>query len=333
MTGWFGFIAVPLGYIMEWIYLVVQNYGWTLIIFTLFTKIVMFPLSVKQQKSTAKMAVHQPLMQEIQKKYANDKQKQQEELMKMQQEYGISMTAGCFPMLATMVVLFGLIEVIYSPLVYIFHISKDVVAEAMKLANVAVTGIGAQNTLMNKIAESPAMFESLLGDKVDAIANFNFNFFGIDLAVVPNFGFDSVAIMSLIIPVLSIVTMVAMQIITTKMSGQQLTGAMKWMPWVMSLMFVTYGFTVPVGFSLYYTASNVFSLGQSVILKKMYDPEKMKAEFAEEVERKKQEKKKKKQVVLKAEDGKEQVKEVTEAELLRIRLAKAREIDESRYQD
>ena len=65
----------------------------------------------------------------------------------------------------------------------------------------------------------------------------------------------------------------------------------------------------------------------------MYDPEVMKVQFAEEVERKKQEKKKKKQVVIKTEAGVEEVKDVTEAELARIRLAKAREMDAARYGD
>lgn len=333
MLGMFSFIATPLGYVMEWIYLLVQNYGWTLIIFTIVTKLAMFPLSIKQQKSSAKMAVYQPYIQEVQKKYANDKQKQQEEMMKLQQEYGISMSAGCLPMIVTMAVLFGLIEVIYSPLRYIFHIGADSISQAFSAINLTQTAIGAQNALMLAVKENPANFIQFFGDKTDAIANFNFNFFGIDLSVVPKFGLDIVAIMSIIIPILSIVTMIASQIIVQKMSGQEMKGMMKWLPWIMSLMFVSYGFTVPVGFSLYYTMSNVLMLVQSIVLKRMYDPEKMKADFAAEVERKKSEKKQKKQVVIKQADGKEEVKSVNEAELLRIRLAKAREIDEERYKE
>lgn len=333
MLGMFSFIAVPLGYVMEWIYLVVQNYGFTLIIFTIFTKVIMFPLSIKQQKSSAKMAVYQPYIQEVQKKYANDKQKQQEEMIKLQQEHGISMSAGCLPMIATMAVLFGLIEVIYSPLRYIFHIGTDVIAKAFEISGVPQTAIGAQNALMLAVKDAPEKFTALFGDKTTAIANFNFNFLGIDLSTKPEFGFDMLAIMSLIIPILSIITMIASQIIVQKMSGQQMTGMMKWMPWIMSLMFVSYGFTVPVGFSLYYTMSNVLMLGQSIILKKMYDPEKMKAEFAILMEEKKAAKKQKKQIVVKQADGTEEVKSVNEAELLRIRLAKAREIDEARYKE
>ncbi|MEG2205200.1 MAG: YidC/Oxa1 family membrane protein insertase [Oscillospiraceae bacterium] len=331
MNGMFGFIAIPLGYLMEWIYLVVQNYGWTLIIFTLVTKLIMFPLSVKQQKSTAKMSVYQPMMMEIQKKWANDKQRQNEEMMKFQQENNVSMTGGCLPMAATMLLLFGLIEVIYSPLVYLFHFSKDVVAQAMTVANLtaANAGIAAQNSLMKAVSADPEKFMKFFGDKTMEIANFNFDFLGVDLSVIPKLGFN----LTVIIPILSVVSMIAVQLITTKMSGQQMTGMMKWLPWIMSAMFVTYGFKVPGGFSLYYTASNVFGFLQSWVLKKMYDPEKMKADFAEEVEKRKQEKKKKKQVVVTTDTGVQEVKEVTEAELARIRLAKAREMDAERYGD
>ena len=71
---------------MEWIYRFIPNYGWTMILFTLLARLLMFPLSIKQQKSTARMSAFQPMMQEIQKKYANDKQRQNEEMMKLQQD-------------------------------------------------------------------------------------------------------------------------------------------------------------------------------------------------------------------------------------------------------
>ena len=106
--NFFYILSGPLGYVMEWIYKLLPSYGWDIIIFTLLTKILMFPLSVKQQKSTARMSAYQPMMQEIQKKWANDKNRQQEELMKFQQETGMSMTAGCLPMAVNFLVLFGL---------------------------------------------------------------------------------------------------------------------------------------------------------------------------------------------------------------------------------
>ncbi len=139
----------------------------------------------------------------------------------------------------------------------------------------------------------------------------------------------------MVIPILSGVTMVLSQLIVTKMSGQDAQGQnqMKIMMWVMSALFVYVGFTIPVGFSLYYTVSNVLMFAQSLILKKIYDPDEMKRQVQEEIAAKRAEKKKKKQVKVVAADGAEEVKEVSEAELARIRLARARELEAERYRD
>lgn len=99
-----------------------------------------------------------------------------------------------------------------------------------------------------------------------------------------------------------------------------------------SLMFVWFAFQVPVGFSLYYTVSNLFQFVQSVILRKMYDPEELKAQIQEEIEQKKREKKQKKEVTVE-ENGKKTVKKVNEAELNRLRLDMARKLDEEKYKD
>ena len=134
--------------------------------------------------------------------------------------------------------------------------------------------------------------------------------------------------------ILSVVTMALSNIIMMKSSGQEMQGSMKWMPWMMSLMFVWIAFTVPVAFSLYYTVSNVLMLITSVITRKMYDPEKMKAQVAAEIEEKKKTKKAKKQVkVVDEKTGEEKLKEVTEAEMNRLRIERARAIDAELYKD
>lgn len=117
--------------------------------------------------------------------------------------------------------------------------------------------------------------------------------------------------------------MIAVQVVTMKMSGQQMSGSMKAMPWIMSIMFGYIAFTIPTGFSLYYTVSNIAGFVQSLIAKRIYDPEKIKAQVEAEIEAKRAEKKKKKQVKIKSESGETVMKEVSEAELARIRLARA----------
>ena len=109
------FLAILIGPLVKILYSFIGNYAVTMVVATLLLKLLLFPLSIHQQKSSAKMAVFQPLMNEIQQKYKNDPQKQQEELMKLQQEHGFNPMGGCLPMLLTMLVLFGFLGVVYYP--------------------------------------------------------------------------------------------------------------------------------------------------------------------------------------------------------------------------
>lgn len=327
--GFLGFLGTPLGYLLKFIYDLVNSYGWALIIFTILVRLASFPLQIKQQKSTARMSAYQPMITEIQKKYAKDKEKQNQELMKMQEEYGYNPMAGCLPMLLNFVVMFGIIEAVYYPLQHILHISKETlsqVASSMSVNN----DMYFQSNLIQQIQAGVANVGSLLTpEQIEAIKNFNVVFMGIDLTQKPELALNSL----LIFPILSVLSMALVNVITMKMSGQEMTGSMKWMPWIMSLMFVWFGFTVPVAFSLYYTVSNLLMLATSMISKKMYDPEKMKQQVLDEIEEKKKAKKAKKQVKIVEENGKEVVKEVSETELVRIRLEMARKLDEEKYKD
>lgn len=125
MSALFGIIAIPLGWIMKACYLLVKNYGIALILFTVIIRVILLPLNIKQQKSSARMAKLQPQLQKLQKKYANNKEKYQEEMMALYAKENASPTAGCLPMLITMLVLFALIEVVYNPLYYVTNVNKD----------------------------------------------------------------------------------------------------------------------------------------------------------------------------------------------------------------
>lgn len=334
--GFLGFLGGPLGWVMDLIYQVVQSYGWAIVLFTVLVRVVMLPFSIKQQKSTARMQAYQPMINEINKKWAGDKQKQQEELMRLQEEYGFSPTAGCLPMLLTMLVLFGVIDVVYKPLQHILRIPADLIEQARQAMGIA-NNYMTQNVMIAKLQADPNAAGNIFSaEQMEKITNFNFHFLGgwIDLSQMPRFEFTPEALPLLVFPILSVLTMFLSNFIITRMSGQEMTGAMKWMPWIMSLFFVTYSFQVPVAFSLYYTISNVVMILQTVFLKLAYDPEKMKQQVLAEIEEKKLAKKRKKQVALTDERTGETVyKDVTEAELVKLRLARARALDEEKYKD
>ncbi len=95
ILGW------PLGYVMEWIYKLIPNYGWDIILFTLLITLVKIPLQINQQKSMAQMSAYQPLVADIQKKYRDKPDKQQEELMKLQRSTATSPPQAVCPCWST----------------------------------------------------------------------------------------------------------------------------------------------------------------------------------------------------------------------------------------
>ena len=114
----------------------------------------MFPINLKQQKNTAISQLYIPRVREIQTKYKNNQQKQQEELMKLQKE-GYNPTGGCLPMVLTFVILFGVIDVVYKPMTHMEHFSAENINAVVHAArSVDITGTMLANTDdMNAILE------------------------------------------------------------------------------------------------------------------------------------------------------------------------------------
>ena len=306
------FLAVLIGPLVKILYSFIGNYAATMIVATLILKLLLFPLSIHQQKSTAKMSVFQPLITEIQQKYKNDPQKQQEELMKLQQEHGYNPMGGCMPMLLTMLVLFGFLGVVYYPVHYIFGVSNEAVKAACEAIGLATTNTSTMQTaLIQAIHNGASIDPSIISASVVAeIQNFNTSFFGMDMCDVPGFH------------------------LTPKLSGMdaQMQGSMKVMMLVMNLMFVTFCFNAPVGFSLYYGVSNVVQIFQSYVTYKIYSPEKFKAQYEAELAAKRAEKKKKRTVTVE-QNGKQVEKEVTLGEANKLRLEMARQREAELYKD
>lgn len=110
---------------MKACYYLFKNYGIALLMFTLITRLIMFPMSIKQQKSTAKMALLKPKLDELQRKYGKNQQKLQEETMALYAEAGTNPMDSCLPMLLPMLILFAMIPVIYGPLSYVSSLEKE----------------------------------------------------------------------------------------------------------------------------------------------------------------------------------------------------------------
>ncbi|MCL1823534.1 MAG: YidC/Oxa1 family membrane protein insertase [Oscillospiraceae bacterium] len=121
---------------MRLLYFLVKDFGWAVVLFTLVVKAVSFPLALKQQKNTAVSQLFTPRVQEIQKKYRGNQQKLQEEMAKLQKE-GYNPAGGCGSMILTMIILFGIIDVVYKPLTHMEPLDKDTITKIQTLSKQA----------------------------------------------------------------------------------------------------------------------------------------------------------------------------------------------------
>ena len=337
----FSVISVPLGWLMRFIYNTVGNYGLSLILFTLATKIILIPLAIKQKKSMIRMNVFQPMIQNIQKKYANDPAKQQEELSKLQSEHGFSMTSGCLPTLVQLPILFGLIDVIYKPLRHIAGVKNDIITAITPIAEEILGGLSRfspQSGIIKAVKMNPAAFSEYLDEATIAfIQKFDMNFLGLDLTATPDI---KVFNRMLIIPVLSVTFMLAQMILTNKLNGTKMEGSMKLMPIWSAAMFGYFSFKIPAGVSIYWIFSSLFGIFQELILKRFYDPEKEKRKIEEETaaarkRKREEEKRARPRQKRAAAKGDKYVADTyddpAQKEAVEARLARARRLDKERY--
>ena len=154
--------GIPLGYLLFFIYkFISSNVGIAILIFTFIVKAAMLPIYIKQQKNQAKSQIFMPMVQEIQRKYANNREKQQEELMKLQQQ-GYKPMGGCGSMLLSLLILFGVIDVVYKPLTHIEHMNSGKISSVVEESyNVEITAVIVEEAVMTD-SEAAALDENAL---------------------------------------------------------------------------------------------------------------------------------------------------------------------------
>ena len=295
MLNLFEIITIPLGYIINLIYRLVQNYGLSIIIFTILIKVLLLPLNIKSQKAMRKQQKIQPVLAELQKKYANDQQKLQQEMMKLYKDNDVSMAGGCLPMLIQLPILIGLYRVIQAPIKYLLRVDIADVGVIEKVNNIVAlmtekfpqelgsyASMGAEKLFKNAQIQLATWSEKVL-DAADAWV-INFDFLGLNLAKVPSAGFGSLmqgdfndlsTIALLIIPALAVFTTWLSMKQSQNMSGQskqdpnsqtaQMSNTMNLMMPIMTGFFTI---SLPSGMGIYWIVSNILQMVQQVVLNK-----------------------------------------------------------------
>jgi len=264
-------IATPMGFVMEAIYGFVQNYGLSVILFALLAKIIMLPLSIKQKKSMISMQRINPKLRELQKKYGNNQEKYNQEVMKLYEQENVSPMGGCGTMLLTFPIMIGLYYVVTQPLTYFMHVPAEAITQMAELFEIA-PNYGYQLQICGQFAQN---FDQLKAIS-DAIFPVDFTFFGLDLTLTPSFKEFSAL---WIIPILSAATAWLSSQVTNRLN-KQVSGAPasaedekteqmnKSMTMMMPLMSGYFGFVLPAAVGIYWIANNLFTCLQEVLLTK-----------------------------------------------------------------
>ncbi len=331
------FLGVPLGWVMKFIYSFIQSYGLSIVVFTILVKLLMLPMAVKQQKSSAKMAVVQPQMIELQKRYANNQQKLSEELTALYAREGYNPTSGCLPLLIQFPIIMGLYDVIYKPMTHVLGLGKDLVAQATEIATtlgvIPTKVYSAEPYIITAVQKDPGAFNALGADIVNEIQAFDLNFLGVSLGDTPTMALN----LLLLIPVLSFASSMLMTFISARNmdTGSNPSAAgMKATLYMMPFLSAWICFSVPAGVGMYWTVSNLLSIVQTVILNKFYNPKEMAEKARIESERRKElekEERAKAREAAKAGEADAKRKAVSQKELNRQKLAEARRRDAEKY--
>ncbi|NLP47661.1 MAG: membrane protein insertase YidC [Clostridiales bacterium] len=271
--------GIPLGYLMYFAFKLVKDYGLSIIIFTFFTKVIMFPLTLISQKNSIKMVKIQPQLDEIKERYAGDAQQILAEQKKLYKEEKYSSAAGMLPLLFQIPIILGLINVIYNPLQHLLHLDAELIAgltrRAGEVLSLMPAGVGAQIEVLNAIRTSPEAFASLLqGSGVLAeIKALDFFFLGLNLAEKPLWSNITV-----LVPILSGLSSFLLSALQNRHNVLQREQGFlgRWGTAAFLVAFSTYfASIVPMGIGLYWIVGNYLSIPVLFLANLIYNPKRL----------------------------------------------------------
>lgn len=266
--------GVPLGYLMYICYRLVGNYGLSIILFTFFTKVIMFPLSLVSQKNSIIMVRIRPMLQEIRQRYAGNSSEMAAKQKELYRRERYSAWKGMLPLFLQIPIVLGLINVIYNPLQHLLRLDSSVITPLLeRTANhigttVAGLGTSAELTVMKTVQAHVAHFSGMAG--VDEILAMDLGFLGLSMAKVP-----TVASISILYPILSGLSALLLAMYQNKYNVLQRTqGSVS--RWTMTIILVAFSAffaaILPCGVGLYWIAGNLLSIPVLTLCNLIYDP-------------------------------------------------------------
>ena len=283
-----GSISNLFGYILNFIYELVQNYGIAIIIFSVLLKLILLPLSIKQQKTMKKTAKIQVKVKELQEKYKNDQVKMNQEMMDLYKKENMNPFSGCLSSIIQIFLLLAIFGLVRSPLTYMKKVDIDTINNykteiQQNEKNISINY--PEISILKYVNENKGVEDPLY---------INMNFFGLDLSNIPQENMQNPTVY--IIPALYVLTSMISMKITTKMTQkenkkdeiieikknenkeeinpQDMTAQMnKSMSWFMPIMSVSIAIIAPLGLALYWLVNNILMIAERLILDKVIKSE------------------------------------------------------------
>ena len=273
----FQFIANIFGYLLEWLYNGIgQNYGIALILFTIILRIILLPLTIKQQKSMKKTTALQGKMQEIQFKYKNNPELMNKEIMELYKRENLSPFSGCISSIVQILIILSVFYLVSRPLTYMKKIDPGIIENYKNEISAENDGKISNYYEIEIIQKKAAQDENI---KV------NMDFLGLDLSKVPSQNMSDVTVY--IIPLLYVVSSIFSIRMTTgktkkkeenNSSEPDMTQQMnKSMSYMMPIMAVSIAFVAPLGLALYWLVSNILMILERIVINKYVDSKEEKA--------------------------------------------------------
>ncbi len=269
------FFANIFGYILNVLYQVANNYGLAIILFSLILKLIMLPISIKQQKTMKKSVKIQEKMKIIQDKYKNNPEKLNQETLELYRSEKMSPFSGCFSAIAQIVILFAVFYLVRSPLTYMKKVEPELIEQY-------TNEIKEQEENKNNPYPEIAIINNKGSE--DERVYINMDFLGLDLSSVPNQSLTDYRVY--IIPGLYVLTsFISMKMSTAMQNGSKkeeneepneldaVAQANKSMGYVIPIMSVSIAIVAPLGLALYWLINNLLMIVERLVLNKFLKEE------------------------------------------------------------
>lgn len=268
----FSTISNLFGYLLNFLYeLVNNNFGVAIILFSILLRIILLPITIKQQKSMQKTNKIQGKIKELQFKYKNNPEMLNKETMEIYKREKISPFSGCLSAIIQIIIILSVFYLVSRPLTYMKKVDQSVIDNyktEIKEEYGSISNYYEIEIIQKKASENEAV-------------NINMNFLGLDLSKVPNKNLNDITVY--IIPALYVISSFISIKLTTSAQNKKksdenganevdtMTQMNKSMSYMMPIMAVSIAFIAPLGLALYWFVSNVLMICERFIIKKIVD--------------------------------------------------------------